>query len=396
MGPVSRYGGTQPSQGQGQQSYPQAPFAQQGQPFQFGQPVQPYQQPQQQKSNPIAEALGALGLLFFLRRYRPGYRPRRQSSGCCGCLVALVILGIIFGIPGYFYYRANAHVFQQFQNQINSQTGNTPSTLQNTTATAVPTITTTRIGQMVNYAGDSITVVDVKQSSAFPDDSDTSANGLVRLDLMESTGEQVSGFLYSDVTRLMLPNGTSVAPTNEQNGINPQASTSRNNWLDFPVPTSIKPNQLTLVLGTNQQAQIKMPLTGSADLTAYQPKTATLNTPINYWGMNWTLVSATRTISANGKQADAGMRFVVLTFKVDNPTSNNIAIGFPNDYMRLKSGNITNSPSDKTLPLYANANTTGTTGTVTFPMPEGASAYTLNLLTTQGGASTPASTNFQI
>jgi hypothetical protein len=139
-----------------------------------------------------------------------------------------------------------------------------------------------------------------------------------------------------------------------------------------------------------------MPLTGSADLTAYQPKTATLNTPINYWGMNWTLVSATRTPSANGKEADAGMRFVVLTFKVDNPTSNTIAIGFPGDYMRLKSGSITNAPSDHTLPLYANANTTGTTGTVIFQMPEGATAYTLDLLAKQGGASAPASANFQI
>src|ERR1700680_3463108 len=115
-GQASQYGaGLQPQNVPPAQQVP--PYAQA--PGAFGeqqQQVPPYaqapgafgQQPRQ-KSNPIAEALPALGLLFFLRRYRPGYAARRQSSGCCGCLVVLVIFGAIFGIPGYFYYRANAN-----------------------------------------------------------------------------------------------------------------------------------------------------------------------------------------------------------------------------------------------------------------------------------------------
>src|SRR6202165_4742406 len=105
-GPASQYGGQQ-------QGYTPAPYGQQQQvppyaqaPGAFGQQQMPlYQQPQQ-KSNPIAEALGALGLLFFMRRYRPGYSARRQSSGCCGCLFTLVILAIFLGIPGFFIYRS--------------------------------------------------------------------------------------------------------------------------------------------------------------------------------------------------------------------------------------------------------------------------------------------------
>src|SRR5437763_1506122 len=88
--PASQYGGPPPQnvpQGQPVPTYAQSPFGQQQQQQQY----QQYQQPPQ-KSNPVAEALAALGLLFFLRRYRPGYQARRQSSGCCGCLIALIIL----------------------------------------------------------------------------------------------------------------------------------------------------------------------------------------------------------------------------------------------------------------------------------------------------------------
>src|ERR1700694_269936 len=123
--PASQYGGPPPQnfpQAQPVPPYAQSPYGQQ----------QQYQQPQQ-KSNPIAEALGALGLLFFLRRYRPGYQARRQSSGCCGCLVTLVILLAIFGTPAYFYYRANPNVINQIKNQVQTSgnsvdTGSVPTT----------------------------------------------------------------------------------------------------------------------------------------------------------------------------------------------------------------------------------------------------------------------------
>ncbi|HLX38916.1 MAG TPA: zinc ribbon domain-containing protein [Ktedonobacteraceae bacterium] len=49
-------------------------------------------QQQQQQNNPLAEVLGALGLLFFMRRFRPGYIARRQSHGACGCLFMIMVL----------------------------------------------------------------------------------------------------------------------------------------------------------------------------------------------------------------------------------------------------------------------------------------------------------------
>lgn len=400
-GPASQYGRQAP------QNYPQAPYGQQQQvppyaqaPGAFGQQPQqisPYQQPPQ-KSNPIAEALGALGLLFFLRRYRPGYVARRQSSGCCGCLVALVILLVIFGLPAFFYYRANPNFVNQFKNQVQQSSNNTGNTVDNgSVPTTQPPITTANINQSVTYSGVDITIVNVQQATAFIDDNSTAANGMIRINIKEANnGKNGAGYFYSDIAHLILPDNSTVALTNASQSGGPDSAVTRDNRLDFAVPTSDKIDQLKLVLGTIQDAQITIPLTGKADLSAFQAKTVNPNTPITYDGLNWTLQSATQTLSITGKQASAGMRYVTLAFKVDNPTSRNIVIGFADEYMRLKGGGATNSMVSTTLPLYANANTTGVTGTVTFLMPENNTAYTLIFLAAQNYSNVQVNTDFKI
>ena len=73
------------------------------------------------------------------------------------------------------------------------------------------------------------------------------------------------------------------------------------------------------------------------------------------------------------------MRYIVITLKVDNPTSNTF---FPSmsTYARLKSGDIIKSPTGSTFPSGIDAGTTGTTGTVTFLMPQNNSSFTLTML----------------
>lgn len=97
--------------------YAQAPNAQQ----QFN----PMLDQQQQQNNTLAEVLGALGLLFFMRRYRPGYRARRQSHGFCGCLVLLVILLIMLGIIGFVVSASQStHSVQYPHGSIQQPVGN--------------------------------------------------------------------------------------------------------------------------------------------------------------------------------------------------------------------------------------------------------------------------------
>ena len=402
-GPASQYGApgaSSPQQvspyGRQQQQQQVPPYAQAPGAF-SQQQIPPGQQPQ--RSNPIAEALGALGLLFFLRRYRPGYQARRQSSGCCGCLFTLVILLFVFGTPAYFYYRANPNVINQIKNQIQKPGNNTNNTNNSngSAPTSQPSIATANINQSITYAGVDITIVNVQQSTAFLDDSSSATNGMLRINIKETNnGKNAADFLYGDAAHLILPDNSSVILANALQSVGPDSSITRNNWLDFAVPTSDKIDQLKLVLGTTQEAQITIPLTGKADLSSFQPRTVNPNKPISYDGLNWTLKSATQSLSINGKQATTGMRYVVLTFNVNNPTSNDIAIGLTNEYMRLKAGGITNSTVDTTLPLYANANTSGVTGTVTFLMPENNTAYTLIFLAVQGYSNTPVNTDFNI
>ncbi len=98
----SQYGGPFPQNPSMQQAppYAQSPNAQQ----QFN-PSLYQQQQQQQQTNPLAEVLGALGLLFFLRRFRPGYQARRESHSSCGCLfMIMVLLCVIFIISVFLGY----------------------------------------------------------------------------------------------------------------------------------------------------------------------------------------------------------------------------------------------------------------------------------------------------
>ena len=340
------------------------------------------QQPQQ-KQSPIAEAFGALGLLFLLRRfgrgYTRGYVPRRQSSGCCGCLVLLVILLVVLGLPGYIIARNKIPALQRAINSGNSvSSGNTGGILA-TPPLASPT--TTQLNETVNYAGVDITILNAQQASSFSDDNNSSTNELVRLNLNEKAGPAVGSFLYGDVMRLVLPDKTTIVPSRAQNDIAPEQGTTRTNWIDFTVATNTKIDQLTLLLGTDKEAQMSIPLSSSANLSAYQPKTASPNASTRYNGLTWTITSATLAWNYNGKQADTGMRYVVVQFRIDNPTSQQFTSGFPSDYMRLKAGNATSAPDGSTtLPTVVPANSTGATGVVPFQVPEGVTSYMLILL----------------
>ncbi len=409
--PPSQYGAQPPSQSYpypqqtppyAQQSQQMQPYAQQQQQVPSyaqspQQQVPPYAQQQQpQNQNPIVEAFGALGLLFLLRNFGgrryAGYRPQRQRSSSCGCLVLLVVLFLCLGVPSLYY--ASKTSFSSFSKGLNFSGGSNSS---NSSFTTQPTITTVQLNETVHFFGVDITVVSAQQSQTFLDDSSSSKTGMVRLNLKEDNKSTSSArYIYSDEARLILTDKTSVAPVNEKQFGGPDGGVSRTNWLDFPVPTSIQISQLTLQLGKETEAQETIPLTGKANLAQYQPKTAQLNVPTQYAGLTWTITSATASLSFKGLQADKGMQYVDVTFKVDNPTSQDFR-GYYGDYMRLKSGDATSAPTvDTTLPLSFAAGSTGTTGDVIFTMPSSSTSYTLIFLNTPAYQFNQATANFQV
>ena len=350
----------------------------------------------------------------------PYYPPSQQSNGAVpayaqapkrsrGCLITSIVLLLVLalgGLGGFYIIRHNT-------SSGSSQNGNTSSGQQNTPSGSTPTSaatsgsngntpgsggpTTVPLNLKFTYSSVDVILVSVQQASSFSDDTSTPQGG-VRVTMMEtnSTTNNAS-FLYSDVVRLIMPDGSINAPSNEKNFAGPDAGISRDNWIDFVVTSqNIDLSKLVLRFGSTTENQINIPLVAGADLSKYQSKVVTPNSTFQYAGLGWTLTSAIESLSANGKQADTGMVFVTVTLKAVNSSANGFS-GIPTDYMRLQSGDSKNPPTnDYTFPISVASQSSGT-GMITFPITQGGTSFTLLMLAQQSSPPISAtSVTFQI
>ena len=351
----------------------------------------------------------------------PYYTPSPQAKGSVpayaqapkrsrGCLVTSVVLLLVLVVGG-----VGAFYVVRFRNSTGSnQNGNTSSGQQSTPSTSgnTPTSVTTpgsngntpNIGgpAMVplylkfTYSSVDITLVSVQQARSFADDSSTPQGG-VRVATMESNSTTNNGrYSYGDVIRLIMPDGSVIAPSNEKSFEGPAAGISRDNWIDFAVTNqNIDLSKLILRFGSATENQMNIPLVAGADLSKYQSKTVTPNSTFQYAGMNWTLASASESLSANGQQAATGMVYVAVTLKAVNSSANNFS-AYPGDFMRLQSGDSKSPPSDFTFPTSVASQSNGT-GMVTFAIPQGGTSFTLLMLAQQSSPPINAnSVTFQI
>src|SRR5216683_1757583 len=316
----------------------------------------------------------------------PAYaRAPKRSRGGLVAIVLLLVLVLGGGGVYYAFFRPHgASTSNQNSNGTNTQgatgktpvsnngtpgSGNTPGSTVGTTTSSGPT--KEQVNLQFTYAGVEMTITSVQEAQSFPDDNNATSN-TVRINMNENNPTTSGGgFLYSDVARLLLSDGTTANFENSQNSIGPGASTRRTNWLDFSVPTS------------------------NLDLSKYQPKTITPNTTFQYAGLNWTITKVTESLSAADKQAATGQVYIVVTLNAVNSTGSDFS-AYPGDYLRLKSGDTTSSLTDFTFPISVASQSNGS-GTVTFSMPQGNTSFTLMMLTRP--ASPPinaASATFQI
>jgi hypothetical protein len=311
---------------------------------------------------------------------------------------------VLGGVGAFFVVRHNTATGSN-QNGNNSSGQQSTSSGSSNTPTSVTTPgsngnspttngpVTVPLNLKFTYSSVDITLVSVQQASSFPDDSSTSQGG-VRVATKESnsTTNNVS-YSYGDIVRLVMPDGSIIAPSNEKSFEAPAAGVSQDNWIDFAVTSqNIDLSKLILRYGSATESQMNIPLTSNADLSKYQPKTVTPNSTFQYAGMNWTLVSATESLSANGQQATTGMVYVTVTLKAVNSSANNFS-GYPGDYMRLQSGDSKSPPSNFTFPTSVASQSTGT-GVVSFLIPQGGTSFTL-LMLAQSSVNA-ASVNFRL
>lgn len=260
-----------------------------------------------------------------------------------------------------------------------------------------PSITTTAINASVPYAGVDITLLNVQQSQSFLNDPNSNSNGMVRLNLQERNATNIKVvWSYATIAHVMLPNKTLVSPSYINSVVRVAPGAMQKSVIDFAVPMNISLNRLTFVVGATNEAQMLIPLVKNANVSKYQPKTTNVNGQMLYFGLNWTLTTATSSWSVPGKQAAKGMRYATLTLKVDNTLSQIAITGSPYEYMRLQYGNKYAQPDQSTVPVAFQVGAAGVTGIVSFEVPQQATTLTLILLPQKEDNGDQSSTAFHL
>lgn len=343
------------------------------------QSVPDYAQPQQQ--SPAGRILKRLGIF---------------------ALVLLVLILALCGGATYYGYRIITSKSDQ-NTPASTSTGTSPTSTSSAQSqsqsnqSTSPTTTDLNL-RSVTYASVNITVKSVQQAQTFNDDTQYNQPGILRINLQEAnTTSTASSYFYSEMMFLVAADGTTTKPLNEHYSYGPDASITRANWIDFALPTSTKPDQLTLRLGTSSESQINIPLKADANLDQYQPQTTTPNVSTQYGGTNWTLTNVSHQLSYANKQADNGKVFIVTTFKIDNNTQNDF-YPFPSETVRLQGGDTKIAPENSTtFPGSIPAGQTNTVATCAFMMPANSTDFTVILLpNTSTGAGQQATLHFKI
>jgi hypothetical protein len=306
---------------------------------------------------------------------------QRRRPGKMGCILIVLLLFVLVGAGGYVVFSLlSVHV---------------PGlTTQNTTQSP---ITTTPVHETVTYAGVNVTVLNAQQAQNFLADPNSSTDGMVRLNVQEQNPTTATiRWLYYDIAQLVLPGGKTITPVYAKVAVGIAPGATQDGYVDFAVPTTDNIRQLILRLGASTEAQMDIPLTGTANLSKYAPTAVKPDAQLDYFGLNWTLVSATAQYSIVGQQASKGMRYLVVLLSVNNTLSQEAITGSPFSYMHIQSGNSTFAPVDTTLPISFDSGATGKSGTVTFLVPQKTTAFTLVLVPQNQSGATQASADFQI
>jgi hypothetical protein len=239
-------------------------------------------------------------------------------------------------------------------------------------------------------------IVSVAQQSSFDDDSTTGAASIIRIGVRESNKADTDVDIpYSDAFLLVLPDGDTVPASAEENSgmINQHIVTD--NWVDFPLNDQQDLNKLVLRVGTANEHQMDIPLVNHPNVSAYQSKTTMPQDKFEYGDVDWTITRVTASLSANGQQADAGMRYIAVELSAYN-TGSSPFYPQPDNTIRLKSQDVLQNPAISTLPSAIAADSRSMTGIVYFLMPENDTQLTLVFLTQPSSHIPEVSTSFQV
>ncbi len=259
--------------------------------------------------------------------------------------------------------------------------------LQAIIASSQPAINTTALGTTVNYAGVDITIVNAQASRSFVDDPHSASDGMLRLQLRAQNKTALAINLpYKTIAHVTLPEGKSagkiqglLSPTYVKSNGHVAAHATEDGLVDFAVPQDVRVDQVIFHLGSADEAQLDIPLNRQADVDKYASKTIHPNQPIAFYGLNWSLTDASTQLHIDGQQASKGMRYLILTLKVDNLLDEVAIPGSPYDYVQLQANKTSVKLINTTLPVAFEVGASGKVGTLTFLVPQGDASFTLTL-----------------
>jgi hypothetical protein len=265
--------------------------------------------------------------------------------------------------------------------------------LQAIIASSQPEIKTTALGTTVNYAGVDITIVNAQTSRSFLDDPHSTSDGMLRLQLRAQNKTALAINLpYETIAHVTLPEEKSagktqrlLSPTYVKSSGHVAAHATEDGLVDFAVSQDVRVDQVVFHLGSANEAQLDIPLNRQADVAKYASKTIHPNQPIAFYGLNWSLTDASTQLHIDGQQASKGMRYLILTLKVDNPLDEIAIPGSPYDYAQLQANNTPGKLINTTLPVAFEVGASGKVGTLTFLVPQGDTSFTLTLANTADG-----------
>jgi archaellum component FlaG (FlaF/FlaG flagellin family) len=248
-------------------------------------------------------------------------------------------------------------------------------------------ITNTAINTTVDYAGVDVTILKAQQSQSFINDPVAQKDGTVRLLLqVHNTGSQSIVFNYNQLASIILPDGKALTPIYTKGNTQLAAGASQTGTLDYAVPQTTPVSQLVFRLGTAATAQMSVPLTGHANVSQYNTKTVTVNQQPTCsgentcaYGLDWEVTKVSSSLHMGNQQANSGMRFVTVNLSVSNTLTEEVISGSPFTYMNVKAGSLSLNPVESTLPVAFPSGANGTTGTVTFQIPQNVTTWTLTL-----------------
>ncbi|GHO90770.1 hypothetical protein KSF_008180 [Reticulibacter mediterranei] len=219
-------------------------------------------------------------------------------------LLLLVCGGLTYG--GYVWMTATVQRTSSTDRPSGTSVPSQATSAVSTATSAAAPATTSPMNLSVTFSSIAITITSLEKMG-----------NVVRVHLKETntTGKSV-GYIYNDVARLILPDGSSLPLKNYQILGPPASQATQTNWLDFEVPTNTAMDGLILRLGGKGQALMDIPLKEHANISQYQPVTSTPNKSTTYGGEAWTITQATRSWSSGGTQAREGMRYVTLQLTI--------------------------------------------------------------------------------